>query len=113
MMTKTTEQILKETKELLNGMKGFKPKRPDSPEVFRELDIRYPRVTKIYCVLVPENFEWARDTFDFYEGDRYIPYDDDNHITVVRHGHPVGLTCFAPNFCHVVGYRPKGNESPV
>jgi hypothetical protein len=78
-----------------------------------ERPIRYPRITRIYCVLAPVGYEWQPKTFDVYEGDPPIKLDTTTGWTIVFHGHPVGNTCFAPNFCHVFEYEPVGNESPT
>jgi hypothetical protein len=116
-MAKTTEEILAEAKAAMAGFKNFKKpvqnKEADSPEAFNALGIRYPRITKITTVLVPEDYEWKRYTYDFYAGEMYEYVGDPEDTTIVFHGHPKQLVCFAPHFCHVMGYEPKGNESPV
>ena len=111
------DDLLAETKALLGDFKNFnKPlqnKEADSQEAFRALGIRYPRITKIYTVLVPENYEWKATTVDVYT-DEILPTDRNVFdTTYVFHGHPRQLVCFAPHFCHVLGYTPVGNESPV
>lgn len=116
-MEKTTEQILQEAKEALGSFKNFKKptqgKSADSPEAFNALGIRYPRITKIYTVLVPEDYVWERRTIDIYPGDCLDNIGNHPGTTFVKHGHPKQLVCFAPHFCHVLGYEPKGNESPI
>jgi hypothetical protein len=89
--------------------------KPAADSEFRELQaIKYPRLTKIYCVLIPEDYVWRPKTYDWYEGDELLESNEGwDEWTTVLHGHPVGLICYAPNFCHVFEYSPVGNESPV
>jgi hypothetical protein len=114
-MAKSVAEILAAAKAINLDLKPqlLKEEKEDAFQFSRE-SIRYPRITRIYCVLAPVGYEWLRDTYDVYEGDGGIdePNWDDTY-TVVKHGHPVGNTCFAPNFCHIVGYAPVGNESPT
>lgn len=110
-MSRTPEEILAASKELLLNFKKSAPVPKNEVEEFRLLDIRYPRITKIYTVLVPENYEWKSVTIDVYQDCPSQQIHIEVPFTIVRHGHPKQLVCFAPHFCHVYGYAPVGNES--
>ena len=99
--------------EILAQSRKLREKPPELQDDFRLLPIKYPRITKVYCVLAPVDYEWQEITIDVYTDSvkhQRIIYEP---ATTVLHGHPVGLYCYAPNFCHVAEYSPVGNESPV
>jgi hypothetical protein len=116
------EELLEKSKQLRASLNMRSLKRDTDIETYSgwkevglsETPIRYPRITKIYTVLVPEGYEWKYKTIDVYQGDSPDKYTgNSDSITVIKHGHPKQLVCFAPHFCHVLGYEPVGNESPV
>lgn len=49
--------------------------------------------------------------------DKYIPdaqqcADLQERFDTILHSHPENSGCFAPTFCHVLGYSPTGSEHP-
>lgn len=110
MSKETVAEFIAKSKALRQQL----PIKTAAQDEYRQLDaIRYPRITKIYCVLIPEGYEWKPTTVDVYEGDLVNTERNTIDTTYVLHGHPVGLICYAPNLCRVAEYSPQGNESPI
>jgi hypothetical protein len=106
----SVEEILANSRAL----RKTAPLKAAAKAEFKKLDdIRYPRITRVYCVLAPVGYEWRQITIDIYTDSPKVHREFDEPFTLIKHGHPVGrYACFAPDMCHVLGYKPVGNEAP-
>jgi hypothetical protein len=71
----------------------------------------YVRTAKCVTVLCPQNYIWEGIWVNLYLPSQ-IPKTAPVGSSVIIHGHPVGESCFASHFCHVLGYQPSdgGNK---
>lgn len=68
------------------------------------------------AVLCPPDFEWTTGSME-HAWEWYEHYDDRAVREfclepLIMHGHPRTERCTNDKFCHVHGYRPRGDEKP-
>ncbi len=110
------DDLLKRSKEL---RLTFKKPSPLSEEYQANQFLEWEH--KTFSVLYPVGFKWSDHIISYYsdedpivvaEVDRHPSYSWFSNLdyTQIIHGHPRGKVCYAADQCHVVGYKPTGNE---
>lgn len=95
---------LEEYKELLERLQG--QQKSFKPNQYKE-----PYVEKLYFeVLSHVNLD--RQPFVNKYSDQAYP-SQNGPVYYLVHGHTPSVGCARPHFCHVLGYKPTGEENPA
>ncbi len=97
-----------------NPFKQKVPKKYEEP--YEDPFAGMPYSTFLTRVLTPVGFSWGHMISNWYPPHENMdfPHKDNGAITFIIHSHSrERKVCSAIDLCHVLGYRPTGEEHPI
>lgn len=106
-------RLLDDTKELLGRF-------PNKKQTVAKSDKPYPysspvRKTIVISFLINHDWPYApSELTHVYDPEECLRISAEfAEPNIILHGHPEGIPCAAPHFCHHNGYRPTTTDSPT